>query len=80
MYDRVGPLPIGDSMTHIDLLHRARTALLWPGSIDKQALIGDLTEAISGAYPRRHLDTCWCGVTMTDGQCNDHTDQNVGDG
>ena len=68
-------------MTHLDLLHRARTAIIWPTSLqDKEALIADISEAISNAYPKRSRGTCWCGVTMTDGQCNDHSEFNVGEG
>ena len=68
-------------MTHLDLLHRARTALMWPDAIDKQALIADISEAISAAYPRQHRSVnCWCGVTKTFGHCNDHSEFQVGDG
>jgi len=72
-------------MTHLDLLHRARTAVRWPESLlDKQALLRDLDEAITGAYPKRHPGKCWCGEPAVDqhwlSSCNEHTDQNVGDG
>ena len=68
-------------MTHLDLLHRARTALMWPDSIDKQALIRDLSEVITGAYPKFRLIWCWCGEAAVDGKhCNEHTDMEVGDG
>ena len=70
-------------MTHIDLLHRARTALRWPESLqDKQALMRDLDEAITGAYPKPVTTYCWCGekASVQGGHCNEHTDQNVGDG
>ena len=69
-------------MTHLSLLHRARTALLWPdGGMDKEALIRDLNEAIKGYYPKRVRGFCWCGETAVDGlHCNEHSDFQVGEG
>ena len=64
-------------MTHLDLLHRARAALVWPESVlDKQALLRDLDEAITGAYPKRPKKQCYCGEI----NCNAHTDMEVGEG
>ena len=67
---------------HLDLLHRARTALEWPdGLMDKQALIRDLSKAIEGAYPKRHRGYCGCGEPAVDGiHCTEHTEFEVGDG
>ena len=62
---------------HLDLLHRARNALIFPTNLlDKEALIADLNDAIRAAYPKRPKKTCYCGEV----NCNEHTDQNVGDG
>lgn len=64
-------------MTHLDLLHRARTAIRLPNCrIDKQALIRDLDKAITGAYPKRPKKQCYCGEQ----NCNDHSEFNLGDG
>ncbi len=69
-------------MTHLALLHRARTALLWPTSlIDKEALIAEISDAIKAAYPRPVRGFCWCGENAVDGHhCNDHSELNLGDG
>lgn len=69
-------------MTHLALLHRARTAILWPDSgMDKKALIADLDRAIGTAYPPRVRGFCWCGENAVDGHhCNDHSELNLGDG
>ena len=64
-------------MSHLDLLHRARTALQYPWAIDKEALIRDLNEAIRNAYPpKRPKKQCYCGEI----NCNAHTDMEVGEG
>ena len=69
-------------MTHIALLHRARTALMFPNDlIDKRALLADLDKAIEGAYPKRVKAYCWCGDNAVDGHhCNDHSEFQTGDG
>lgn len=69
-------------MTHIDLLHRACTAIRYPdGGIDKQKLLKDLDEAIKAAYPKPVRGFCWCGENAVDGHhCNDHSDRQTGDG
>ena len=64
-------------MTHLDLLHRARTAIIWPTSLqDKEALIADISEAISNAYPKRPKKQCYCGEE----DCCEHSEFQVGDG
>jgi hypothetical protein len=70
-------------VTHLALLHRARTALQFPdGGMDKQALLRELDEAIEGYYPRRHRGTCWCGDPDTDERhhCSQHSEFQAGDG
>lgn len=71
-------------MTHLDLLHRARNALLYPmnSMLDREALIEDLNEAIGKAYPPPVTTYCYCGekASVQGGHCNEHTDQNLGDG
>ncbi len=70
-------------MTHLALLHRARTALLWPTSLlDKEALIAEISDAIKDAYPPKPVrGFCWCGENAVDGlHCNDHSDLQTGDG
>ncbi len=64
-------------MTHLALLHRARTALIWPDcGIDKWAVVRDLDEALKDAYPTRPKTWCYCGEE----NCNDHSEFNLGDG
>lgn len=70
-------------MTHLDLLHRARTALMWPDSLqNKQALLRDLDKAIDGSYPKPVTTYCWCGekASVQGGHCNEHSQFEVGDG
>lgn len=64
-------------MTHLDLLHRARTALIWPDcGIDKWELIRDLDTAINKAYPPRPKTQCYCGEV----NCTEHSELETGDG
>lgn len=64
-------------MTHLALLHRARTALIWPDcGIDKWAVVRDLDEALKKAYPKRVKTKCYCGET----DCCEHSEFEVGDG
>ena len=69
-------------MTHIALLHRARTALIWPDcGIDKWEVVRELDEALEKAYPKRVKAYCWCGENSVDGlHCNDHSEFQTGDG
>ena len=64
-------------MKHLDLLHRARNMLLYPSEQHhRQALIEDLNEAITGAYPKRVKTRCYCGEE----DCCEHSEFEVGDG
>lgn len=64
-------------MTHLDLLHRAHIALMYPDSfIDKQALIDDISKVLHNAYPKRPKKQCYCGEV----NCNEHSEFEVGDG
>ena len=69
-------------MTHLALLHRARTALMYPNGLqDKWKLIADLDKAIEGSYPKPVRGFCWCGDNAVDGHhCNDHSEFQTGDG
>ena len=69
-------------MTHLALLHRARTAIRYPdGGIDKQWLLKDLDKAIKAAYPKPIRGYCWCGENAVDGKhCTFHSDLETGDG
>lgn len=61
----------------IALLHRARNALEFPGSLlDKWALLHEIARAVNDPYPRGPKRTCWCGEQ----NCNDHSEFEVGDG
>lgn len=69
-------------MTHLALLHRARTALQFPGQIDVPALLHDLDKAIEGSYPPKPVrGFCWCGDNAVDGHhCTFHSELQTGDG
>ena len=69
-------------MTHLALLHRARTALAFPNDLmDKEALLADLDKALNAAYPKPVRGFCWCGENAVDGKhCTDHSEFQTGDG
>lgn len=68
----------------VDLLHRSRVALRHPGSwVDVPQLLAEIDVAIPETYARlvKRRETCWCGEIATDGRhCNQHTENEVGDG